>query len=318
MAGAGYKLFNTGDVLTAAQVNTYLMQQTVMVFASSAARTTALSGVLAEGMISYLSDTNDLQIYDGSAWVSYGSGDVTGITASSPLTGGGTSGNITVGIQDGSTTQKGALQLTDSTSSTSTTTAATPNSVKSTYDLANGAVAKSTFTTKGDILTTTGASTIARLGVGTDGQVLTADSASAGGVKWAAAGGGSSGPTFRAYLNSNQTISTGTWVKVTFDTESWDTASNFASSRFTATTAGYYIFNYMVNCNGTSNNLVIYKNGSRYGGGSKTSNDGWITASCQVYLNGSTDYVEIYFYSNNSTIYAGSDQTSFDGVWIRS
>jgi hypothetical protein len=52
MAGAGYKLFNTGDVLTAAQVNTYLNVQTVMVFADSAARTTALSGVLAEGMMS--------------------------------------------------------------------------------------------------------------------------------------------------------------------------------------------------------------------------------------------------------------------------
>jgi hypothetical protein len=69
MAGAGYKLFNTGDVLTAAQVNEYLMQQTVMVFASAAARTTALSGVLAEGMLSYLQDTNKVYVYDGSAWL---------------------------------------------------------------------------------------------------------------------------------------------------------------------------------------------------------------------------------------------------------
>lgn len=55
-----------------------------------------------------------------------------------------------------------------------------------------GAVQKSTFTTKGDILTTTAASTIARLAVGSDGQVLTADAASAGGVKWGAAGGSGS------------------------------------------------------------------------------------------------------------------------------
>ena len=79
MAGAGYKLFNTGDVLTAAQVNTYLNEQTVMVFASSAARTSALSGVLAEGMMSYLQDTNAVQVYNGSAWVSVGGG-------ASPLT----------------------------------------------------------------------------------------------------------------------------------------------------------------------------------------------------------------------------------------
>jgi len=72
MAGAGYKLFNTGDVLTAAQVNTYLNEQTVMVFASAAARTTALSGVLAEGMISYLQDINTVQFYDGSSWGNVG------------------------------------------------------------------------------------------------------------------------------------------------------------------------------------------------------------------------------------------------------
>jgi len=80
MAGAGYKLFATGDVLTAAQVNTYLMQQTVMVFASSAARTSALSGVLAEGMVSYLQDTNSLEVYDGSSWVG-ATGDITALTA---------------------------------------------------------------------------------------------------------------------------------------------------------------------------------------------------------------------------------------------
>lgn len=186
MAGAGYKLFNTGDVLTAAQVNTYLMQQTVMVFASATARNTALSGILAEGLVCYLTDTNDFQIYDGAAWQSYGSGDITGVTATAPLTGGGTSGSVTVGIQDGTTAQKGAVQLTDSTSSTSTTTAATPNSVKSAYDLANGAIAKSTVTTKGDLILGTAASTVARQAVGTNNHVLYSDSAQTNGVVWAA------------------------------------------------------------------------------------------------------------------------------------
>jgi hypothetical protein len=69
MAGAGYKLFATGDVLTASDVNTYLMQQTVMVFANAAARTTALSGVVSEGMLSYLKDTNAVEVYDGANWV---------------------------------------------------------------------------------------------------------------------------------------------------------------------------------------------------------------------------------------------------------
>ena len=120
MAGAGYKLFNTGDVLTAAQVNTYLQEQAVMRFASAAARTTALSGVLAEGMVSYLDDINQVQVYNGSSWVAVG--------GSSPLT------------------------------------------------------------TKGDLYTYS--TTDARLGVGTNGQVLTADSTTATGLKWATAGGG--------------------------------------------------------------------------------------------------------------------------------
>ena len=78
MAGAGAKLFVSGDVLTAAQVNTYLMDQSVMRFANEAARTAAFGGagepVLAEGMMSYLMDTNSVQVYNGSAWVAIGGG----------------------------------------------------------------------------------------------------------------------------------------------------------------------------------------------------------------------------------------------------
>jgi hypothetical protein len=120
MAGAGFKDFTAGDILTAAQVDEYLMQQTVMRFANAAARTTALSGVLAEGMLSYLDDTNAVQVYNGSAWVSVGGG--------SPLT------------------------------------------------------------TKGDLYTYS--TTDTRLGVGTNGQVLTADSTAATGLKWATAAAG--------------------------------------------------------------------------------------------------------------------------------
>lgn len=120
-------------------------------------------------------------------WIANDQGDITEITATSPLTGGGTSGAITVGIQSASTTQAGAVQLTDSTSSTSTTTAATPNAVKSAYDLADGAIAKSIVDAKGDLIAATAADTVSRLAVGTNGHVLTADSTAATGIKWAAA-----------------------------------------------------------------------------------------------------------------------------------
>ena len=70
MAGQGYKLFVNGNALSASDLNTYVNQQTVMVFATTGARTTALSSVLAEGMVSYVTGTG-LQYYTGSAWVNF-------------------------------------------------------------------------------------------------------------------------------------------------------------------------------------------------------------------------------------------------------
>jgi hypothetical protein len=102
MAGAGYKLFTTGSVLTASEVNTYLNEQTVMVFANAAARTTALASVLAEGMVSYLKDTDATEVYNGSAWVGIANyGDITGVTTGtdSGLTGGVTSGTADLKLQ---------------------------------------------------------------------------------------------------------------------------------------------------------------------------------------------------------------------------
>lgn len=69
MAGAGYKTFVNGDVLTASQVNTYLMEQAVMVFASAAARTAAIA-TPTEGMVTMLKDTNAIEMYDGTSWYS--------------------------------------------------------------------------------------------------------------------------------------------------------------------------------------------------------------------------------------------------------
>lgn len=64
----GYKDWSAGDILTAADLEDYTVKQSVMRFADSSARTTALSGVLAEGMVSYLKDTDSVEVYDGSAW----------------------------------------------------------------------------------------------------------------------------------------------------------------------------------------------------------------------------------------------------------
>lgn len=79
MAGAGAKLFTSGSVLTAAQVNTFLMDQTVMRFASEAARDAAFGGAgeptLAEGMVCYIDDGNSLFYYTGSTWATLAEDD---------------------------------------------------------------------------------------------------------------------------------------------------------------------------------------------------------------------------------------------------
>jgi hypothetical protein len=140
-------------------------------------------------------------------WINNDQGDITGITATSPLTGGGTSGEITVGIQASSTTQSGAVQLTDSTSSTSTTTAATPNSVKTSYDLAAAAVPKSTVTTAGDVIYATGSGAVTRLGIGTAGQVLTVNGGATA-PSWAAPSGGQTLLSTTSLTGAAVTIST--------------------------------------------------------------------------------------------------------------
>ena len=67
----GYKLFTTGAVLTASQVQQNLANQSVLFYASAAARDadTALTAGLTEGMFCYLADTNTTAYYSGSAWV---------------------------------------------------------------------------------------------------------------------------------------------------------------------------------------------------------------------------------------------------------
>jgi len=278
-AGQGFKTFTTGEVLTAGDVNGYLMQG-VLVFASAAARNAAITSPQ-EGQFAFTKDTNGLWYYDGAAWVASGAtGDIEGVTAGVGITGGGTSGTVTI-----------------------------------TNDMAT------TITASGDIVVGTGSGTYDNLPIGTTGQILTADTTvSPYKVKWATAAA-SSGPAFRAYASTNQTVSGATFTKIVFGTENFDTDNCFASNDFTPTKAGYYQLNANIETTGATGNdyFYIYKNGSDYQRfRSPISGSGSYQLSQLVYLNGTTDYANVYWYNSAITVVSGSALTSFSGVWIRS
>ena len=185
MAGAGYKLFNTGDVLTAAQVNTYLNEQTVMVFADSAARTSALSGVLAEGMMSYLQDTNAVEVYDGSSWVSVGStGDITEVQA-------GTGISVASGT--------GPIPVVTSTMATA-------------------------IDAEGDLIIGDAADAFQRLAIGSNTHVLTVDTSVDGKIKWAAPAAGAF-VGCAVGRTTNLTVSNNVNTVIPYTTELYDTDS---------------------------------------------------------------------------------------------
>jgi hypothetical protein len=143
-----------------------------------------------------------------------------------------------------------------------------------------------------------------------------------------AAGVAGTGPAFSAYLGSNQTLSNNTPTKLTINTEEYDTSSAYDNStnyRFTPLVAGYYQVNAGVAwAAGTGVGYAsVYKNGSPYKQGSSTpiglvSNNS--TVAAQVYLNGSTDYVEFYALQNTSSSLAavnGLSLTYFQASLVR-
>jgi|TARA_B100000073_G_scaffold346065_1_gene356569 hypothetical protein len=99
----GFKTFAVSEVLTAADVNDYLMEQSICIFADSTARDAQITSPI-EGQFCYLADSNVLQFYNGSSWASFiGEGDITGVTITT---------NATDGLSGGATASSGAFTST--------------------------------------------------------------------------------------------------------------------------------------------------------------------------------------------------------------
>ena len=128
-------------------------------------------------------------------------------------------------------------------------------------------------------------------------------------------------PAFSAYSSAAQSISSVTNTKVTFDVEEFDTNNNFASSRFTPTVAGYYQVQGSVRAGSSATGMrtMIWKNGGQYKLGTDAVSMTNGLVSTILFLNGSTDYVELYilFGTGQNTSGGGTSEVWFNGAMVR-
>lgn len=144
-----------------------------------------------------------------------------------------------------------------------------------------------------------GSGTITGLSAGglPDGSIVQADLAT---------GVASTGPAFSAYNTANVNLSNDVWTKVTFNTEVFDTASCYDTSnyRFTPNVAGYYLISATTwvtwdSASPRGMGTAIYKNGSAYAQTKVLTGTGYMLygntpVTSVIYMNGSTDYLEVY------------------------
>jgi hypothetical protein len=164
---------------------------------------------------------------------------------------------------------------------------------------------------KGDIIAATAADTASRLAVGTNGQVLTADSTTATGLKWATASSGSSFKGCSAFNGSNRTIANNTWTTMALNSEHFDTdgfhSTTTNDTRFTIPTGlgGYYLAtaNMAWQLNATGNRILrVMKNGSPVYFSPQTTPSSSNYVGCQMSLTLSGvagDYFEFAVYQNS-------------------
>jgi hypothetical protein len=138
-------------------------------------------------------------------------------------------------------------------------------------------------------------------------------------------------PTFRAVATANQTVTASNWTKLNLPTEQWDSHNWFdtTTSRFTPQIAGYYQFNGTSRANSGARYVIssIYKNGAEalrgvecnVGVQAAASDNMQSVVSDMIYMNGTTDYVELYVFTDLTTSQSGTGAfgNRFSGFLVR-
>lgn len=190
--------------------------------------------------------------------------DILGVTAGTGISGGGTSGTPSIAIDTATTVDKTTAQVLTNKDLTSATNTLSTSVVTltGTQTLTNKTLTSpviSTITTKGDLLGFDTA--LNRVPIGTNNQVLTADSAQALGLKWATTSA-PAGSGCYVYMNSSQVIATGTNTTLNWGSESFDTDSYHSTSvntnRLTVPSAGKYLITGIITW--TSSSAGTYRN----------------------------------------------------------
>jgi hypothetical protein len=233
------------------------------------------------------------------------------------LTGGGSSGAVTVGIQDALTTHKGAVQLSDSTSTTSSILAATPTAVKAAYDLANAAIPKSLIDAAGDLIVGTAADTAGRLAIGTANQVLKVNSGATA-LEWATAGGASGLTLVKAQTigSAVSSIEVTSAFSATYDNYLITVTGGAASAdsldlsiQFGSTTSGYAYSGYYQST--TSSTITAYATNSTSAIGISTAST--LGASAEAFISNPFASSRTSVASRGTPLISGDFRTDYAG-----